>query len=190
MSGLDIGPRDVNIASISEGVELTVTPATQTTLTNVIGRFLDTNGNGTGTKNANGNYSGAEEIFYIQPPSGQKYKIGSLVISIVDNGAYGYDNYGAMNALTNGIIFRVRNGAGTVLLDITDGIPIKKNAGFTRITSEFYTPKDHIFIRINFVDSFGSSITLDGDNGEKLEAVLNDNFTGVIEHYFYAAGSK
>ena len=28
-------------------------------------RYLDTNGNGTGTENAIGNYSGAEEIFYI-----------------------------------------------------------------------------------------------------------------------------
>ena len=33
-------------------------------------QFLDTNGNGTGTVDATGDYSAGEEIFYISPPAG------------------------------------------------------------------------------------------------------------------------
>ena len=60
-----------------------------------ISRFLDTNGNGTGTKNANGNYSGAAEIFYIQPPAGSRYQINRLIVEVEDAAGMIATEYGS-----------------------------------------------------------------------------------------------
>ena len=47
-------------------------------------RYLDTVGDGSGEKNANGDYSIAEEIFFLQPPPGRVYRITRLIVSIMD----------------------------------------------------------------------------------------------------------
>jgi len=45
-------------------------------------RYLDTNGDGTGTQNANGDYSGASEIFYIQPGPSEIIRLERMLILV------------------------------------------------------------------------------------------------------------
>ena len=155
--------------------------------------FADTDGDGTGTKNAIGNYAGGQEIFYIQPPTGVVYRVHRMLVSYEDAAgmqAQEYGNTGA--ALTNGIQIRIQNDTET-LSDITDGVPIKTNAHWGRMcydvdVKSWGSGDELLCARWTFAKS-GAAIVLDGSRNERLEILLNDSFTGLISQYFLLQGN-
>lgn len=163
-----------------------------------LARFLDTTGDGTGTKNAVGNYSGGgvgTTIFKIQPASGVIYRIERLIVHYEDTSgmtATEYGNFGA--ALTTGNILRIQDGSGTIV-DLTDGITIKTNADWGRHCYDSdvkswggAAPTNDVFAaRWSFFKS-GTTVRLDGTANERLEMVLADNMTGLIDQYFMVQG--
>lgn len=162
-------------------------------------RYLDTVGDGSGTKNAIGNYSGAgQEIFFIQPSVSQVFRIVRMIIFIGGKASsVKTDSYGSIAALTNGVTARVQNN-GTVI-DLTDGLPVKTNSGWGGLCfdSEIYssTSNTDTFNRVRWTfERSGYPIRLDGSNNEKLEIVLNDDFTdgagpnALTSHYFMVHG--
>lgn len=159
---------------------------------NILTRFLDTDGDGGGTKNANSNYSGAAEIFYIQPGAGEIYEINRLIVTITDTNGMQYEEYGNLGAaLTNGITVRVQNDSGT-LFDLTDGVPVKTNAlwgahCFDVEIKDAGTGIDYCEARWSFIKS-GVPIYLDGDDNQRLEVVLNDDLSGLLSHYYKVDG--
>ena len=81
-------------AEISTSNPLPVTPVQDTDVTPLF-RYLDTDGDGTGTKDASVDYSGSPETeLFIAPPSGKIYTINQMLISIVDTGAFDAGDYG------------------------------------------------------------------------------------------------
>ncbi len=161
-----------------------------------ITRWLDTDGDGTGTKVATGDYSSSAQIFYIAPPANQTYRLITMTVFICDDGAYQGAKYGAANALTNGIVSRVRNSGGDVLANLTDGLPVKSNSEWSALygnvqrfnwSQEENGGGDALAIRFNFREC-GIPIELSGNNGEKLEMVLNDDFSALDDHRFYVVG--
>ena len=89
-------------------------------------RYLDTNGDGTGTKDANGNYSVTPATFYIKPPLNEIYSITEFLIHVSDAQNFTITGFGSIAALTNGInIYAKRNNI--ISIDVMDGIPIKTN---------------------------------------------------------------
>ena len=164
-------------------------------------RVLDINGDGTGNNNANGNYSGAgnEEIFYIQPPAGQIFRIERMLIYIrVKKGDFKFDLYGKDQTLSAGITVRTQNDVGTIT-DYTNGIPIKKFGGWMRVCFDVVPAGGDL--NVDFGDDAiagarwtfskgGYPLRLVGDNNERLEVILNDNFSGkeIDEHYFMIQG--
>jgi hypothetical protein len=154
-------------------------------------RYLDTNGNGTGTKNATGNYSGGATDFYIQPPAGKVFLIESILFFIEDTGTLDSGGYGAATALTNGLLVRVTSSADVVETDLLDGVPIKSNGDFgahmwNLEPFSFGTGNDFIHARWNFEESSGSPIYL--HDQEKLKVTLEDNFSGLVSHRFMVQG--
>lgn len=153
-------------------------------------RFADTVGDGSGTKNANGDYSGAPEEFFITPPSGQIYQIHRLILTIRDTGIFRADRYGALAAaLTNGILVQKKSAAG-VLDDYTDGVPIQTNVDWSRSTYDvayydFSAGDNFLSCRWTFRHS-GRPVQL--RSGERLAVVLNDNLTGLVQHFFSLQG--
>ena len=153
-------------------------------------RHLDTAGNGTGTKNANGNYSGSvgTEIFYIQPASGVVFQIRRLIAVVVDGTGGNDTEYGNLGAaLTAGVTVRVQDGSGTIL-DLTDGDPVAANRDWYRIAdvtiAAFALSNDVL----QAVWDFSPRLRLEGGSSERLEVVLNDDLTGLTEHYFIVHG--
>ena len=151
---------------------------------NILQETLDTNGDGTGTINAIGDYSGAEEIFYIQPPASTVYKIERFIVYLRGAKAdINLDTYGKNNVLSNGITVRIQNDSGTVV-SFTNSLPIKRFAGWVRVSmdgellgtkDDFKT--DKILVSIwDIPHCQGYPLCLDGDNNERLEVVLNDDF--------------
>lgn len=154
-------------------------------------RYLDTNGDGTGTKNANGDYSGGEEIFYIAPPAGQTYELERMLIYVQDTGTFDAAKYGNGATLTTGIVVRVANDAGT-LLDLTDGEPVKTNTHWGRQCYDvevkaWGTGDEVMVVRWTFAKS-GRPIRLHA--GERLEVVLNDALDVLVGHYFQVQGTR
>jgi len=157
-----------------------------------IDRYLCTNGDGTGTKSATGDYSGAEEIFFIQPAAGEIFLLERLIVYVVDVGAFDADKYGNDITLTNGIVLREKDDDG-VIADITDGLPIKTNSHWARNCYDvahysYGTGNETLAARWTFSKA-GSPIRLAGDENNRLEIVLHDKLDGLVEHTFLVQGS-
>lgn len=177
---------------VVESWPLPVAQASNGTQNVIFSRYLDTNGDGTGTKNANGNYSGGATSFYIQPPASTIYRISRLLVFVQDTNGFTPVEYGNTgSALSNGITVRVHNGTSTVA-DLTDGVPVQHNGDWARLCYDaqvlsWGTTDEMLSARLTFTKA-GQFLRLDGDDTEKLEVILNDDFTGLTEHYFLVQG--
>lgn len=156
-------------------------------------RFLDTAGDGSGTKTAIVDYSGVATPFFIAPPANKVYILTGLLIQLSDAGAFGQSEYGNLGiALTNGLLIRVKR-AGTVIRDLLDGDPIKINDKFFHHS---YESDVHAFaggvntLRCRLINTTGTynAVQLNGSLSDTLEVMCNDNFTGLIDHTFKAFG--
>ena len=162
-------------------------------------QHLDINGDGTGTKNAIGDYSGSAEIFYFQPAPGAIARINRLIVLIrAPKTSFYTDSYGSVGELANGVTIRVQDDT-TTLVNLTNGIPIKNNGnwGHYCFDAELYPStagNTDTYLRVRWTfEKAGYPLRLVGDNNERLEVVLNDDFTGggsggLVEHYFHAQG--
>lgn len=165
--------------------------------TGLLFRYLDTNGDGTGTKSATGDYSGAATQFFIAPPAGWRYHVSRMMVQIagvgVDSGTYG-----GLAALTNGIAVQKRSGATTVVTDLTDGLPVKTNHHWSRLCydvrlDEWGNPADIDYVQVRWTFSkTDGALRLDGDQSERLSVVLNDDMgdasAALSSHYFMVNG--
>ena len=158
----------------------------------LLSRYLDTNGDGTGTKNANGNYAGAVEEFYIEAQAGESLTLTSMLVAIEDTGGGTVQEYGNIgSALTNGIAVTVENEHGTVLMDLTDAVPVTTNAHWAQLCYDVNwldkgSGNDMIAVRWTFAKS-GQPIKL--EEGQRLIVSVNDNLTGLVSHYFLVQGT-
>jgi hypothetical protein len=159
-------------------------------------RYMDTVGNGTGTKNAATlDGSSTPVILKIKPGATEKFEVQRLIVSMLigaNNPNVGYGN--SASPLTNGIEMKVITGAatGSTVWDITDGVPIKNNHDYKNlchdeIVSTYGTTESDISWRYTFSKD-GKPIVLDGGLGDELHVIINDDLTAVglslDEHYF------
>jgi hypothetical protein len=158
-------------------------------------QLLSSNGDGTGTTNAKGNYStGSPGIFYLQPPAGQVWCLTSLPILITDDGALDAGRYGDALVLTNGFLLEVKSGA-TVKLDLCGGLPILTNAdwgrcGATPFLIDWGVGDDSLAVILNFTQLYGLPLRLVGDNNDRLQLTVRDNTANIVSHYLQAMGYK
>lgn len=162
-------------------------------------RHLDTNGDGSGTKNAIGDYSSTAEIFYIQPPAGQIFRLTRMMVLISGRApSVKTDTYGSVPTLSNGVQTRVQDDSGTII-DLVDGLNVKTNGCWGRLCfdSELYTSTANTdsYVRVRWTfEKAGYPIRLVGDRNERLEVVLNDDFTdggsadALALNYFHVQG--
>lgn len=157
--------------------------------------YLDTNGDKTGTNNAIGDYSATPEEFFIQPPQGAVWAIERIIISI--HGQCGSSGYGSEDPLVNGITMKTTDSSGEMLLNLTNGVPIKDEMAWgalcydvhlseTRdLPAEPFAPR-WVFARWTFGKS-GLPIVL--RDQERLVVTLSDDMEHLTEHRFQAQGA-
>ena len=151
-------------------------------------RFLDTNGDGTGTKNAIGNQAATN--FFISPDQGTYLSIGRLLVQITDIGNMVPANYGNLAELTNGIKLVKITNDGTET-DLVDGFLIKTNGQWARYCFDAVLSisggvgENYVNIRWTFSRGGKDILLLAGD---RLEIQLDDDFTGLIGHTFLTQG--
>ena len=154
-------------------------------------QLLSTNGDGTGTSNAVGDYSAAPTNFYIQPPVGHIYVISELIFHCSDHGTYTIDGYGASTALTNGIAGIVYQGA-TAIFNLFGGRLIQTNDDYLHVSANyqlvtFASNYQSQIVSYN-ANSFGTVLRLNGSLNQKLQLELHDDFTFLDDQYFLAHG--
>ena len=158
----------------------------------LIYRYLDATGDGTGAKDFLTDYSSSAVVARIAPAAGEVFMINRMLITIVDT-LMTAGKYGGLTALTNGLTVGVSN-AGGLLLDITDGIPIKTNAGWATLCFDVHvkrwggTPDNDVLTARFTFRKAGKALGLNGDSGDYLWVRINDNMTGLIAHHFMAQG--
>jgi hypothetical protein len=155
-------------------------------------RFLDTNGDGTGTKLANGNYSGTPEIFFIKPPVDQIFAVTEILIHISDALNFTISGFASRSALTNGLMIEAKRN-GTTVFDLTDGEPLKTNPQLTHLTSQvnildFIAGENSMILGFN-ANNFGTALHLNGRLNDTLEIILNDDFTSLDDFHFIVHGA-
>lgn len=154
-------------------------------------RFLDTDGDGTGTKVAIGNYSGGQDFKYVHPRGSNTIAdIHRLMVHIQDTSPLSADEYGGLAALTNGIQLLVTDVNDVTFRDLTDGVPIKSNAHWGRFCYDFSLDTfgsggDFCQARWTF-NAAGSPLHL--KPGWSFIARMSDNLTGLIDHTFNLQG--
>lgn len=158
-------------------------------MSELLSRFLDTNGDGSGTKIATGDYSGGATDFYIQPAASETFEIARLIVHIKDQNNFSADSYGKDITLTNGISIVTEGNQGQ---DLCDGIPIMTNADWGRLSYDieditFGSGSDFVNVRWTF-SKFGQPLILKGAENDKLIVRLNDSFTGLLDHTFMVQG--
>jgi len=155
--------------------------------------YLDTNGDGTGTTNAVGNYSGAVTPFYLTPATGQVIVLEKLIIQVADKGAFAIDGYGGLagGIVTNGVTIQFKR-QGAVVTKLTDDSPIINNADMSRLNTDYRLisyASSYNSSSVSFDQtSFGTSLYMVGDLQDSLEVLLHDDFTGLESHRFIAYG--
>jgi hypothetical protein len=99
-----------------------------------VNTFLDTNGDGTGTIDATGDYSGAADDFFYTVPSEAYIQIIGLSVLIRDGAKFELGGYGASAlALSNGIEVIIYDAAQDEEVVIAGGLPITTNTDWLGI---------------------------------------------------------
>jgi len=157
----------------------------------MIYRYLDTVGDGSGTTDAIGNYATAT-AFKITPPSDRIFVLSRMIVQVVDNGNFDADKYGNNVTLTNGLLMCVRDSNEGILLDLCDNQAIKTNAGWAAVCYDsredaYGTGNSYLSVRWTFSKS-GAGIRIDGTQGQDFAVILEDNFSTLIKHVFMVQG--
>jgi hypothetical protein len=155
-------------------------------------RFLDTVGDGSGFKNAIGDYSAAIQRFLFQPATaGRPINVNTLQVQVADTAILS-DSYGDGIVLANGIRVYVQTRGR--LIELTDDVPIITNQDWGRFTQE--AVRNDVgagdgYLRVRWMFGVvGRPIELFQESADFLAVDLNDDFSGLSKHYFLAQGSE
>lgn len=151
-------------------------------------RFFDDIGDGSGIKDFIGDYSSTLKKAIFKPQNDKPVFINRLIIFIKDSGSVDAGFYGNNITLTNGISIKKENQSGTLIKDITDGMPIMANGcyakfGFSVSDISFGSGLNFLHVILTFTKN-GSPLTLQPD--EQLAIYLNDDFSKLEAHTFRA----
>lgn len=169
--------------------EMLSTPANPTSQGEYFSRFLDETGDGSGNKDAIGDYSAVVTDFLITPPVNNTFDIFRLLVQIADTGPIDAGFYGNNIVLTNGIRLLLLDNTGTIITDYVDTMPIITNANWARFAfdakkTDFGAGQNYIDIRWTFQRG-GRPLRL---RNQSLAVRLNDDFTSLTSHTFLMQG--
>lgn len=183
------------IPETTDGARVSATnplPAERPLRTTLLSRFLDLNGDGTGSKQVTLDHSGAPVQYYLEPSGSQKFYVQRLIVSVYDTVGMALEKYGNLTVLTNGLLLEKRAGATIVEHDLLDGVPVKDNLSWSAVAHEaallqWGTTNECLRVVLNF-DDMGADLELLASNSERLTLVAEDDFTGLLGHTFMAQG--
>lgn len=153
-------------------------------------QLLDTVGDGTGTKEATGDYSTTPESFKLKHASGMAL-VERVIVMIEDGGSFDSGLYGNGVELTNGIRVYLRDINDNILEEFTS-FPVLTNGDWAGHCHDFNhfnwgSGNEVASVRWTFSKA-GQSLTINFDAGEYMEFYLNDDFSNLVKHRFTVQG--
>jgi hypothetical protein len=129
------------------------------------------------------------QVFYIAPPVGAIWQLTRLLISITDATVMDDGTFGGVPALTNGVVIRIfTNGEyasaaiwktnGDIASDMYDTVYVAKPPSGT----------GYGFRARWTLEAMHAVVELNGDNGDILEVVVQDDISGLINFKMKAQG--
>lgn len=157
-------------------------------------RFLDTIGDGSGTKDVSENYLATSEVFYFTHPSTAPTQcfIERMLIHYRTTANISAAQYGHGSELVNGISVKHLDADLNVLDDLTDDDPVTTNASWGQFCYDIFLTEfgqGHEFFNARW--TFGrSGEPLELKPGESLALFANDDFSSrVIKQTFNIQGT-
>lgn len=143
------------------------------------------------TENASVNASGGELIWGIQPTSPNGFLVHSIQIAIADTDS-DYNLYGNIDVATAGTGIQIvkgykKTGKDMQVLEDLFGMNFKKTTDFGRIPDTEIRNINSAAnaTRLTYITlKFPKPVQLTGRHFEGIFVLLNDDFTGLEEHYF------
>lgn len=157
-------------------------------------RYMDTNGDGTGSRDANVDGSVTPVLFKFVPPAGTVYRLEQLIIHIrCDRAGFSAETYGNLTALTNGMTINTRRQVDDSVVNcICGGYPIKTNAGWTAVC--FDVRIDDFGVGDRFVTARWLSPNLGYPlfmtDEYYLSAIVQDDLSSLTAHTFMVHGVR
>jgi hypothetical protein len=133
--------------------------------------------------------------FYISCPAGDEILLHRAMISIYDTKGMEDEEYGDLgSSLSAGLELKVLSSDGTtVLADLTGGLPIKTNQGWSQVCYDFGRTA---FVNTTNAVAAGRWTFSKGGNpiylkaGQRLQMDVNDDLTGLISQRIMIQGHK
>ena len=147
-------------------------------------QYLDTVGDGSGTTNAN--VDGSTPVEFKLVPA-RSIAVTRMIVTIRDTGAFPGTGYGGIaGGLDPGLTITTKDSGGNVT-DLCGGVPLVTTYDWNRMcydgTSLNVGGSDNYFhARWTFAKS-GAPLHL--ESGDSLIVTINDDCTGLVEHYFF-----
>lgn len=143
--------------------------------------------------NSNVNMAGASTTatatFAFNVPAGRIASLERVNFRITD-GTIRPTKFGGENALTNGLIVRVVDSAGSEILDFYDGQTIKRNVDFASISGidvelDSVASDDMFTVRWT-IEKAGAGLLL--TSGQSFQIIRRDNLVGVTDFFAMVQG--
>lgn len=156
-------------------------------------QFADTVGDGSGTTNMNVDGSITPVIFLVKPSVGEIYRIARIIVSVRDTGTIDSGGWGANGGspLTNGLVANVKWNGSVIPLTVES---IKSNIDLAAISydishNSWGSGDEFVVFRFTFTKA-GQYIRLDGDLGDELQFVVNDDLTYLVQQRISVQGYR
>ena len=156
-------------------------------------QYLSTGGDGSGTMNAIGDYSGTADTFYVAPGASEIFRINRILIHVSDAGALQAGVYGDATAdtLVVGVNIEQWDGSESSANDLDGGETIRVLDDWQRISYDVAIGAkqwdETITVRWSYV-KFGQAMRLVGADGDELRVILYDDLSHLTGHYFLVQG--
>jgi len=154
-------------------------------------RFIDTVGDGSGDVSGVGDFSTTPRILFIAPPANQTFELHRMLVHIEDALSFDSGSYGNGITLTNGI--KLKQTVNGVVTFLTGVLSVKRNPDWGMYCFDAGPPSTYgsgneaMPVRWTFSKA-GAPLSLNGRTGDKFEVILNDDFSGLVNHHFFVNG--
>lgn len=134
-----------------------------------------------GAWNMNVNGLVTKQLFRIKPPVGVKWDIDRVIFSILDDVAMDDGKFGGITYLANGVVLRKTNGTKKNIMVVNSNGGFAERCYDVRYADKAPSGSYGLTAKKDFkLDSgYGVVIRLDGDLGDELEVIVQDNLTGL-----------
>jgi hypothetical protein len=131
----------------------------------------------------------APQIFYIAPPPGAIWQLTRLIISMTDDTVMDDGTFGGVPALTNGVVIRVINNGvyANAAIWKTNG-DIASDMYDTNYVAKPPSGTGYGFRARWTLAAMQAVVELDGDTGDRLEILVQDDLSGLISLKIKAQG--